>query len=132
MDRTSFNNRCAGASSSPSRVCQPTRRTCGQFQGDGRARTDATLERLYRAITLGFRLGNGWLLIFVTFFPTVAAAQTTSNRDLSVNSGEDFLRPPRNLFQVLYEYETAPGSGTTSGSIATVTHTAITRAGFGW
>ena len=54
-------------------------------------------------------------------FPTVAAAQATSNLDLSANSGEDYLRPPPNLFQLLYEYKTAPGSGSTAGSIGTVT-----------
>ncbi len=67
------------------------------------------------------RRGSGWLLILGTLLPTVAAGQATSYRDLSANSGEDFLRPPQSLFQLMYEYETAPGSGSTPGSIGTIT-----------
>ena len=67
------------------------------------------------------RRGSVWLLILGTLLPTVAAAQATINRDVSANSREDFLRPPQSLFQLLYEYETAPGSGSTAGSIGTVT-----------
>jgi hypothetical protein len=37
------------------------------------------------------------------------------------NTGQDLFKPPKNLFQLMYEYRTAPGSGNTPGSIDTVT-----------
>ena len=36
------------------------------------------------------------------------------------NTGEDFFKPPENLFQLLYGYRTAPGNGEAAGSLATV------------
>ena len=61
------------------------------------------------------------ILVAVFLLPTAAASQTPS-QDLTDNSGAlDFFRPPPNLFQTLYEYRTAPGSGSTSGSIREVT-----------
>ena len=53
--------------------------------------------------------------------PTVAAAQVASSPDQSENTGEDFFRPPVNLFQMMEQCKTAPGSGSTKGSIADVT-----------
>ena len=61
------------------------------------------------------------ILVAVFLFPTAAASQTPT-QDLTDNSGAlDFFRPPPNLFQTLYEYRTAPGSGSTPGSIREVT-----------
>jgi hypothetical protein len=37
------------------------------------------------------------------------------------NTGQDFFKPPLNLFQLMYEYRTAPGRGSTPGSVDTVT-----------
>jgi len=53
--------------------------------------------------------------------PTIAASQEAPARDQSANVGEDFFRPPSNLFQMMTYYKTAPGSGSTNGSIANVT-----------
>jgi hypothetical protein len=52
--------------------------------------------------------------------PVISAAQPTSSQDQAENAGNDFVRP-LNLFQVFYEYETAPGSGSQPGTISEVT-----------
>ena len=67
-----------------------------------------------RALTVG-------CLLAVITQPTGAASQEASPRDQTANTGEDFFRPPRNLFQMMYQYRTAPGSGSTPGSIREVT-----------
>jgi hypothetical protein len=51
---------------------------------------------------------------------TVAVSQVASSPDPG-NTGEDFFRPPSNLFQMMTYYRTAPGSGPTKGSVADVT-----------
>lgn len=57
---------------------------------------------------------------FVVFLPpAIAPAQQLDAQ--TANTGQDFFRPPKNLFQLMYEYRTAPGSGSTPGSIETVT-----------
>jgi hypothetical protein len=61
------------------------------------------------------------LLVAMVLRPTVAASQDASSRDQSTNAGEDFFRPPANLFQMMYQYRTSPGSGSTNGSIRDVT-----------
>jgi hypothetical protein len=53
--------------------------------------------------------------------PDVAASQDASGHDQGANTGEDFFRPPANLFQMMEQYKTAPGSGPTKGSIVNVT-----------
>jgi hypothetical protein len=53
--------------------------------------------------------------------PTSAAAQQVSAPDQAANDGNDLFRPPPNLLQMLSEYKTAPGSGSTPGSIREVT-----------
>jgi len=52
--------------------------------------------------------------------PAISAAQPTSSQDRAENTGDDFVRP-LNLFQVFYEYETAPGSGSEPATISEVT-----------
>jgi hypothetical protein len=47
-------------------------------------------------------------------------AQPTSSQDQAENAGDDFVRP-LNLFQLFYEYKTAPGSGSEKGTIGEVT-----------
>ncbi|WP_445221392.1 transporter [Bradyrhizobium sp. Pa8] len=55
----------------------------------------------------------GWGLLFgalaVMAWPAMACAQTPS-ASTADNTGLDFFRPPPNLFQLQYEYRTAPGS----------------------
>lgn len=51
-----------------------------------------------------------------------AVAQTATQQNIAANTGAlDFFRPPPNLFQLETEYKTAPGSGSTPGSIREVT-----------
>jgi Putative MetA-pathway of phenol degradation len=73
------------------------------------------------------RISAGWvaralcLLAFSTLRPIGAASQEASARDQGANTGEDFFRPPANLFQMMTGYTTAPGGGPTKGSIVSVT-----------
>jgi Putative MetA-pathway of phenol degradation len=55
------------------------------------------------------------------FYPAIAPAQQVSAPDQTTNNGNDLFRPPPNLFQMLYEYKTAPGSGSTPGATQKVT-----------
>jgi hypothetical protein len=57
----------------------------------------------------------------VIFNPGGAASQQLSAPAQVPNTGEDFFKPPANMFQLLYGYSTAPGSGGAAGSLATVT-----------
>jgi hypothetical protein len=50
-----------------------------------------------------------------------AAAQEASSKDQSDSVGLDFFRPPANMFQLMYQYKTAPGTGSTPGTIGVVT-----------
>jgi hypothetical protein len=52
---------------------------------------------------------------------TAAVAQEASPQGQSANDGNDFFRPPPNLFQMMDQYKTAPGSGSTPGSTREVT-----------
>jgi hypothetical protein len=64
----------------------------------------------------------GCVVIAVTAGSAAAVAQTSTRQDLDSDSGAlDFFRPPPNLFQATTEYKTAPGSGSTPGSIREVT-----------
>jgi hypothetical protein len=53
--------------------------------------------------------------------PEGAAAQAASAVDQNANAGNDLFRPPANLFQMMEEYRTAPGSGSAPGSMRDVT-----------
>jgi Putative MetA-pathway of phenol degradation len=57
--------------------------------------------------------------------PAVSTAQQTSAQGQAENTGQDFLRP-LNMFQLRYEYETVPGSGSEKGTISTVTSDIVT------
>jgi hypothetical protein len=53
--------------------------------------------------------------------------QTAPSANASTdNNGQDFTRP-QNLFQLRYEYRTAPGSGSVPGTIRTVTTDSVIR-----
>jgi hypothetical protein len=70
--------------------------------------------------TVARALLGACLLAVMVLRPTVAVSQGAPSPDQG-NAGEDFFRPPPNLFQMLSSYRTAPGSGTTPGSIRNVT-----------
>jgi len=57
------------------------------------------------------------LLLTLVLRPEFAASQAAST---AANTGEDFFRPPANLFQILTSYRTAPASGS-NGTITNVT-----------
>jgi hypothetical protein len=63
---------------------------------------------------------GGALVLFETLRPAMAIAQQASAHDQDPAAAVDVFNPPRNLFQLRYEYLTAPGSGSAPGSIATV------------
>jgi hypothetical protein len=64
---------------------------------------------------------GGCLLAAPALWPDCAAAQSASSQDQSANTGNDLFRPPANLFQLMYGYRTAPGSGSVPGSTRDVT-----------
>jgi hypothetical protein len=64
---------------------------------------------------------GGAFLLTVILRPTIAASQQANAQDQDPAAAPDVFKPPKNLFQLRYEYLTAPGSGSTPGSIATVT-----------
>jgi hypothetical protein len=86
-----------------------------------RARISAGWVGRDTAVLVARALTAGCLLAVMTLWPTVAASQEASSKDQNANVGDDFFKPPRNLFQMMYEYRTAPGSGSTPGSIREVT-----------
>jgi hypothetical protein len=62
------------------------------------------------------------LLAVLALPPGVALAQNaTAVQDQNTNTGNDLFRPPANLFQMMYQYRTAPGSDRLSGSTVDVT-----------
>jgi hypothetical protein len=73
------------------------------------------------AVMVARVLFGGCLLFFVILRPSVAVSEEASTRDQGANAGEDFFRPPSNLFQMMTQYKTTPGSGSTRGSIRDVT-----------
>jgi hypothetical protein len=50
------------------------------------------------------------LLILAAFLPLDVSGQQTNSPSEPDNAGLDFFRPPPNLFQPMYQYQTAPGS----------------------
>ena len=65
---------------------------------------------------------GGCLLAILMLRPDGVAAQTAPpSQDQNANTGNDLFRPPANLFQMLYSYRTAPGSGNVPGSTRDVT-----------
>lgn len=57
----------------------------------------------------------------VTLTAGAAMSQQLSTPEQPPNTGQDVFEPPANLFQVLYGYQTKPGSGATPGALATTT-----------
>jgi len=60
-----------------------------------------------------------FLFFQVILLPTMATAQEADAQ--VTNTGQDFFRPPKNLFQLMYESKTAPGSASAPGFTDTVT-----------
>src|ERR1700689_5826456 len=63
---------------------------------------------------------GGCLLAVLMLRPDGAMAQASSQGQ-DANTGNDLFRPPANLFQMMYDYKTAPGSGSQPGSTRDVT-----------
>jgi hypothetical protein len=67
-------------------------------------------------------LVGGCVLAILMLRPEGAAAETAApSQDQNANTGNDLFRPPPNLFQMMYDYKTAPGNGSTRGSTRDVT-----------
>jgi hypothetical protein len=64
---------------------------------------------------------GGCLLVILALLPELAGAQSNPSGDQSANDGNDLFRPPGNLFQMMDQYRTAPGSGSAPGSTREVT-----------
>ena len=64
---------------------------------------------------------GGCLLAILALWSDGATAQGTPSQDQNANTGNDLFRPPPNLFQMMYYYKTAPGSGSAPGSTRDVT-----------
>jgi hypothetical protein len=72
------------------------------------------------ALTARALIGGG-LLAVLALWSDSAAAQVAPSQDQNANTGNDLFRPPPNLLQMMYDYKTAPGSGSTPGSTRDVT-----------
>jgi len=66
-------------------------------------------------------IGGGLLAVLMMHPDGVAAETAPPSQDENANNGNDLFRPPANLFQMMYNYRTAPGSGSTPGSTRDVT-----------
>ncbi len=76
------------------------------------------------------RLVGGWFLVVTALqqataapqdaTPVSAAIPAAGSQGQAENPGDEYIRP-LNLFQLRYEYETAPGSGSEKGTISQVT-----------
>jgi hypothetical protein len=86
-----------------------------------RKRLSAGRQGRGTAVLIGPALIGGCLFAAETLRPIVAAAQEASAQDQNANTGNDLFRPPPNLLQMMYDYKTAPGSGSTPGSTRDVT-----------
>lgn len=80
--------------------------------------TPGTFDRIPTVARLVF---GGAFLLMVTLRPTIATSQQANAQDQDPAAAPDVFKPPKNLFQLRYEYLTAPRSGSAPGSIATVT-----------
>jgi hypothetical protein len=85
-----------------------------------RARISAGSEECDTAVRVACLL-IGALLAVLTLRSTVAASQEAPAQTQNANAGDDLFKPPPNLFQMMYRYQTAPGSGSAPGSIREVT-----------
>jgi hypothetical protein len=64
---------------------------------------------------------GGCLIAAVMLCADGGAAQTPSSQVQNDNTGNDLFRPPPNLFQIMYDYKTAPSSGSAPGTTRDVT-----------
>jgi hypothetical protein len=85
------------------------------------ARAKSRLQAYDGDAMIARTLIGGCLFAVLMLHPDGAAAQTASVPDQNDNAGNDLFRPPANLFQMMDEYKTAPGSGSTPGSTRDVT-----------
>ena len=56
------------------------------------------------------RLLRGLFVVLAMLQSASSAAQDASSQDQSQSTGLDVFRPPANMFQLMYQYKTAPGS----------------------
>lgn len=85
------------------------------------ARISPAWDGRHSELRIGGAISSCLVVAALMLAPTIAASQELSDRDQSSNAGEDFFRPPPNLFQMTTQYRTSPGGGITSGSVRDVT-----------
>jgi Putative MetA-pathway of phenol degradation len=78
-------------------------------------------EGRYNFLLAGRAIFGVCLAVATILQPTVSASQEAPPAAQPANTGDDFFRPPANLFQMMSQYRTAPGSGSTPGSFRDVT-----------
>ena len=59
---------------------------------------------------------GGWLLVVLMLWPMGLRHRPHLRRIKTPIPGNDLFRPPANLFQMMYDFKTAPGSGSVTGS----------------
>ena len=69
------------------------------------------VDQSFRRLRL---LTGGALCALLILQASAAVAQYTGAATQAANTGQDFFRPPQNLFQLLYGYQTSPGSNATT------------------
>jgi hypothetical protein len=84
------------------------------------ARRSVAWEGRAAAGMIARALIGGCLLVIPALWPDHALAQGAP-ADQGANDGNDLFRPPPNLFQMMDQYKTAPGSGSAPGSTRDVT-----------
>jgi Putative MetA-pathway of phenol degradation len=85
------------------------------------ARISAGGEGRDIVVLVGHALLGACFAVITILWPGVAASQEAPPPAQVSNAGDDFFRPPSNLFQMMSQYRTAPGSGSTPGSFRDVT-----------
>ena len=70
-------------------------------------------------ILVSSRIVVGVFFAFLIPRSTIAMSQEANTQEQGAEP--DVFKPPENLFQLMYQYRTTPGSGSTPGSTATVT-----------
>jgi hypothetical protein len=92
--------------------CEQIVHECEALSGGERRRDSALL--------VGRPVFVACLAVAAILQPTVSASQEAPAAQ-SANTGDDFFRPQPNLFQMMSQYRTVPGTGSTPGSFRDVT-----------
>jgi hypothetical protein len=76
-------------------------------------------------LTVARLVVGGAFLLMVTLRPTIATPQEENAQDQGPAAAPDVFKPPKNLFQLRYEYMTAPGGGGAARDVVGIRRGAI-------